>query len=934
MGTRKVILGVALIAFLPFVSSAQGLAELNAQIEALIQQVSTIEAQIGFPAPAPLPPTAPVVTFSSSGSSSGCTVIYRTISLGASGSDVSALQSFLASQGLLSASPTGYFGALTKTALQRFQAKNNIVSSGEAWSTGYGATGPRTRALIQSLSCGSGSSYAPTPTPSYSGAAGIPCIVGNTGIPSGASVTLYDQPTSGGLCRAQARQCINGVLTGDQQFRFSSCTPATTQSDRCRLDGETLYNGESATFYSDDEVEFGESCSSIAQTRTCRNGVLSGTSRYRHASCDSGSADKCEIDGITLSHGSSRTFYNKKTVAFGTTCTSNSETRTCDDGELSGSSDYKYASCASALSNNCTLDGATVVNGASRNFYSSRTVAYGSTCASIAQSRLCSKGVFNGSDEYQYSACTVGAAGSCSLDGATVAHNQSRIFYSATSVPFGSSCSSVALSRKCNNGTLEGNTAFNKAGCTVASAGSCTLDGKTVAHNESWTFYKNSNVNFGTTCTAASNSLSRKCTNGVLSGSSDYSKSSCAIGGQPAASCTLTATPSVTIPNQNIKYSWTTKDATSGTLLGTAISSVPSGSRTVGGLSAVGERIIDLNVSGPGGSGKCSTTIKVQNSYPPTCTLRITKIGTAVANTTAATNVAKSASSITVAATATDANELTVSFDPSGPSTPLQTITSPFETTATHTLTKSGTITYTFNGPAGTCSKSVSVAFKAPTCSITGPASVKYADPVTLQWSTSADADYVTFGSTDQKPTTGSITLPNQTETKTHVFTVVGPGGQATCSKEVRVDQNLKVLTPSSGSYSKGDFVDIEWQYTGTPPTNSGVYLVLMNSAGTQVSSAPIIGLQSLTSGYAWKLPDTLGGTSISNGEYKIRAIVYSPKTACTTTSCGTHTVHARADSGTITLNTGIAGTVVQNLANALSAIETALVSIINFLTP
>ncbi len=46
---------------------------------------------------------------------------------------------------------TKYFGALTKDAVQRFQAKYNIVSSGDERTTGYGLVGPKTRVKLQEV---------------------------------------------------------------------------------------------------------------------------------------------------------------------------------------------------------------------------------------------------------------------------------------------------------------------------------------------------------------------------------------------------------------------------------------------------------------------------------------------------------------------------------------------------------------------------------------------------------------------------------------------------------------------------------------------------------------------------------------------------------------------------------------------------------------
>jgi|GEM_PF-3294729 len=57
-------------------------------------------------------------------------------------------------------------------------------------------------------------------------------------------------------------------------------------------------------------------------------------------------------------------------------------------------------------SQNCTLDGVTVPNGESRTFYSSRTVTPPATCASISQSRTCTNGNLSGSNTYQYRNCS------------------------------------------------------------------------------------------------------------------------------------------------------------------------------------------------------------------------------------------------------------------------------------------------------------------------------------------------------------------------------------------------------------------------------------------------------------------------------------------------------------------------------------------------
>lgn len=89
-----------------------------------------------------------------------CPNLYRNLSFGSRGSDVVELQTFLIAQGDLAAgNNTGYFGRLTEAAVKSWQAKNGVVSSGTAATTGYGTVGPRTRAKIASV-CGGGTIYA------------------------------------------------------------------------------------------------------------------------------------------------------------------------------------------------------------------------------------------------------------------------------------------------------------------------------------------------------------------------------------------------------------------------------------------------------------------------------------------------------------------------------------------------------------------------------------------------------------------------------------------------------------------------------------------------------------------------------------------------------------------------------------------------------
>ncbi len=77
------------------------------------------------------------------------TNLTRTIYIGARGADVVVLQNFLIAKGYLNAgSNSGYFGALTQTAVRKYQCAKSLACSGTEGTTGYGLVGAKTRAAI------------------------------------------------------------------------------------------------------------------------------------------------------------------------------------------------------------------------------------------------------------------------------------------------------------------------------------------------------------------------------------------------------------------------------------------------------------------------------------------------------------------------------------------------------------------------------------------------------------------------------------------------------------------------------------------------------------------------------------------------------------------------------------------------------------------
>lgn len=124
------IIGLMLVTFTLPTPRAQAAthAELLAQIQALIAQLATLQAQVGGQTPV-----------------QSCSAPIRDLNVGATGADVTSLQNFLISKGYtIPAGATGYFGEQTRSALARFQAAQSI-------SPAVGYYGPLTRARVNSL---------------------------------------------------------------------------------------------------------------------------------------------------------------------------------------------------------------------------------------------------------------------------------------------------------------------------------------------------------------------------------------------------------------------------------------------------------------------------------------------------------------------------------------------------------------------------------------------------------------------------------------------------------------------------------------------------------------------------------------------------------------------------------------------------------------
>ncbi len=172
--------------------------------------------------------------------------------------------------------------------------------------------------------------------------------INNAGLTGGATAVSWTNGdfSAWGSCSlacgggTQSRTCTNPTPSTNPPgltCSGSSTQACNTFSCSCTLPwGGTIANGASVTAYSSSTPA--GSCSSYSQTRTCSNGTLSGS--YTNQTCSSG----CTLPwGGNIAHGQSVTAYSSATSGC-STCSSISQTRTCNSGTLSGS--YSNQSCA------------------------------------------------------------------------------------------------------------------------------------------------------------------------------------------------------------------------------------------------------------------------------------------------------------------------------------------------------------------------------------------------------------------------------------------------------------------------------------------------------------------------------------------------------------------------------------------------------------
>jgi len=142
-------------------------------------------------------------------------------------------------------------------------------------------------------------------------------------------------------------------------------------------------------------VAYGETCQ--AQTRTCNDGSLSGT--YAFSACTVSAASSCSFNGQIVAHGDNIQAFQTANVPINMEC--QSQVRTCDDGVLSGT--FGFSNCQISEGRSCLFNGQTVNHDDGVKAFVSESVTYGLRCQ--AEDRMCEDGILSG--YYEHANCSI-----------------------------------------------------------------------------------------------------------------------------------------------------------------------------------------------------------------------------------------------------------------------------------------------------------------------------------------------------------------------------------------------------------------------------------------------------------------------------------------------------------------------------------------------
>jgi endonuclease/exonuclease/phosphatase family metal-dependent hydrolase/peptidoglycan hydrolase-like protein with peptidoglycan-binding domain len=392
------------------------------------------------------------------------TIFLPTLYVGATGQSVVELQTKLVSLGYLTSDNiTGYFGLATEAAVKQFQKANNLES--------VGYVGPRTKELLQNSV--PQTSVSPVYTTSERQALITKLINRISELRKELEKLKKEKGGTATKDRSGSQGSTGGSHTPDRDTSPSNNVRyewSVGVWGRCGLDAT-----QTRTVVCRDTTQ------SIVADRFC-----SGLKPKVAQSCEPPQTTKArclfnKFRGTYLQHGEQTVAYKALVVPVGQQCMS--ETRTCNDGALSGSYIYSVCKVQGATTTAPVTPLKLTLTPAGGDFEDSQVITItANTAVSIRYTinntaPTCTSGlVYRGpvtitetrtvkavgclSDGTASSVYTQqytrkpNSAKNCSINGKSVSHGSSVKMYEKNLVTYGQSCKSE--NRTCNNGVLSG----------------------------------------------------------------------------------------------------------------------------------------------------------------------------------------------------------------------------------------------------------------------------------------------------------------------------------------------------------------------------------------------------------------------------------------------------------------------------------------------
>jgi uncharacterized protein YjbI with pentapeptide repeats len=164
-------------------------------------------------------------------------------------------------------------------------------------------------------------------------------------------------------------------------------------------------------------------------------------------------------DGIANGQTVTRTRWATSSVAWDKTCESEVQTGTCNDGVLVFSpNNYTALTCGVNAPRDCQ-GGVAHGTTSSRPAFSARSVPYGSSCDSVAttQSASCQNGILSSWSPAAYSNCVVEEAPGLACGDLQSGQSKKELFFAASSVDAPAVCEKAVRVTSCSNGVLSVN---------------------------------------------------------------------------------------------------------------------------------------------------------------------------------------------------------------------------------------------------------------------------------------------------------------------------------------------------------------------------------------------------------------------------------------------------------------------------------------------